>query len=207
MEWLPGKSVAMAYCCYPEVAFGALPHRYPFIVNDPGEGSQAKRRAQAVIIDHLTPPMTRAELYGSLQQLEGLIDEYYEAQSLDPTRLALISGRIAQLVEQEQLQQDLGVDVTSLPEFLNRAAGYLCELKEAQIRDGLHIFGQCPTGRQLRDLIVAIARNPTRDRLGLTRALAQYLVWDFDPLTADFSVVLSNTHKIIVGDAVEWLKQ
>jgi cobaltochelatase CobN len=207
LEWLPGKSVALSDCCYPEVAFGALPHLYPFIVNDPGEGSQAKRRAQAVIIDHLTPPMTRAELYGSLQQLEGLIDEYYEAQSLDPSRLALISGRIAQLVEQEQLQQDLGVDVTSLPEFLNRADGYLCELKEAQIRDGLHIFGQCPTGRQLRDLIVAIARNPSRDRLGLTRALAQDLGWDFDPLTADFSVVLNNTPKRIVGDAVEELEQ
>lgn len=207
LEWLPGKSLALSDCCYPEVALGAIPHLYPFIVNDPGEGSQAKRRAQAVIIDHLTPPMTRAELYGSLQQLEGLIDEYYEAQSLDPSRLALISGRISQLVEQEQLQQDLGIDVTSIPEFLNRADGYLCELKEAQIRDGLHIFGQCPTGRQLRDLIVAIARNPTRERLGLTRALAQDLGWHFDPLTADFSVVLNNTPKRIVGDAVEELEQ
>lgn len=207
LEWLPGKSVALSGCCYPEVAFGAMPHLYPFIVNDPGEGSQAKRRAQAVIIDHLTPPMTRAELYGSLQQLEGLIDEYYEAQSLDPSRLALISDRISQLVQQEHLQQDLGIDVTSLPEFLNRADGYLCELKEAQIRDGLHIFGQCPQGRQLRDLIVAIARNPTRDRLGLTRALAKDLGWDFDPLTADLSVVLTNTPKRIVGDAVEELEQ
>jgi cobaltochelatase CobN len=98
LEWLPGKSVALSSCCYPEVAFGALPHLYPFIVNDPGEGSQAKRRAQAVIIDHLTPPMTRAELYGPLQQLEGLIDEYYEAQSLDPSRLSLICDRITQLV-------------------------------------------------------------------------------------------------------------
>lgn len=207
LEWLPGKSVALSGCCYPEVAFGAMPHLYPFIVNDPGEGSQAKRRSQAVIIDHLTPPMTRAELYGSLQQLEGLIDEYYEAQSLDPSRLALISDRISQLVQQEQLQQDLGIDVTSLPEFLNRADGYLCELKEAQIRDGLHIFGQCPQGRQLRDLIVAIARNPTRERLGLTRALAKDFGWDFDPLTADFSVVLNNEQNRIIGDAVEELEQ
>lgn len=207
LEWLPGKSVALSNCCYSEVAFGAMPHLYPFIVNDPGEGSQAKRRSQAVIIDHLTPPMTRAELYGGLQQLEGLIDEYYEAQSLDPTRLALISGRISQLVQQEHLQQDLGIDVTSLPEFLNRADGYLCELKEAQIRDGLHIFGQCPQGRQLRDLIVAIARNPTRERLGLTRALAQDLGWDFDPLTADFSVVLNSNQNRIIGDVVEDLEQ
>ncbi len=212
LEWLPGKSLALSGCCYPEVAFGAMPHLYPFIVNDPGEGSQAKRRSCAVIIDHLTPPMTRAELYGSLQQLEGLIDEYYEAQSLDPTRLSIIGDRITQLVQQEQLHQDLGVNVTSLPEFLTRADGYLCELKEAQIRDGLHIFGQCPQGRQLRDLIIAIARHPGNGRIGLTRALAEDLGWDFDPLTADLALVLPDANKQasssrIVGDVVEELEQ
>ncbi len=193
LEWLPGKSIALSADCYPEIAFGSLPHLYPFIVNDPGEGAQAKRRAQAVILDHLTPPLTRAELYGPLQQLERLIDEYYEAQSLDPTRLPIIRDRITNLVLQEQLHQDLGIELdpaqaqTQLAEFLTRADGYLCELKEAQIRDGLHIFGQLPQGRQLRDLVVAIARHPGVGRLGLTRALAQAWGLDFDPLTADFA--------------------
>jgi cobaltochelatase CobN len=232
LEWLPGKSVALSDSCYPEVALGALPHLYPFIVNDPGEGSQAKRRAQAVIIDHLTPPMTRAELYGSLQQLENLIDEYYEAESLDPSRLPTICDRITQLILQENLHQDLrmgngewvigngesvmgngewGMAKELLPmpnaqfpipnsqfpipnsQFpipnsllpINHLDGYLCELKEAQIRDGLHIFGRCPDGRQLRDLIVAIARLPNRHHIGLTRAIAKDLGLDFDPLTAD----------------------
>lgn len=229
LEWLPGKSVALSSCCYPEVAFGALPHLYPFIVNDPGEGSQAKRRAQAVIIDHLTPPMTRAELYGPLQQLEGLIDEYYEAQSLDPSRLSLICDRITQLVIQENLHRDLGdwgldkdtsqnLNPNNFTQFLSTADGYLCELKEAQIRDGLHIFGQCPQGRQLRDLIVAIARQPSSNRIGLTRVIAQNWQLDFDPLTADFSTQLS-AHELkllaaktqhpcrTVGDAVEVLEQ
>lgn len=217
LEWLPGKSLALSSCCYPEIALGAMPHLYPFIVNDPGEGSQAKRRSQAVIIDHLTPPMTRAELYGSLQQLEGLIDEYYEAQSLDPTRLSIIGNRITQLVQQEQLHQDLGINVetleaNSLSTFLTRADGYLCELKEAQIRDGLHIFGQCPQGRQLRDLIVAIARHSGNNRIGLTRALAEDLGWDFDPLTTDpSSVFLESTEGVassrIVGDVIAELEQ
>ena len=216
LEWLPGKSVALSGNCYPEVAFGAMPHLYPFIVNDPGEGSQAKRRSQAVIIDHLTPPMTRAELYGSLQQLEGLIDEYYEAQSLDPTRLGLIRDRITQLIRQEQLHRDLGIAIEAgVEEFLTRADGYLCELKEAQIRDGLHIFGQCPEGRQLRDLIVAIARHPGKGRIGLTRALAKDKGLDFDPLTTDLSLVFPAveegtdkgvSHRI-VGDVVEELEQ
>ncbi|MEH2058506.1 MAG: cobaltochelatase subunit CobN [Nostoc sp.] len=228
LEWLPGKSLALSSNCYPEVAFGALPHLYPFIVNDPGEGSQAKRRAQAVIIDHLTPPMTRAELYGSLQQLENLIDEYYEADSLDPSRLPVIRDRIHELVIKENLHLDLGIQneteifnsvsaalasprASSL--ILNSIGGYLCELKEAQIRDGLHIFGQCPQGRQLRDLIVAIARIPNRHSSGITRAIAQDWGLDFDPLTADLSMpsgeysIVNGTECRTLGDIVEVLEE
>ncbi|MBV9387607.1 MAG: cobaltochelatase subunit CobN [Chroococcidiopsidaceae cyanobacterium CP_BM_ER_R8_30] len=224
LEWLPGKGVALSASCYPEVALGPLPHLYPFIVNDPGEGSQAKRRTQAVIVDHLTPPMTRAELYGPLQQLEGLIDEYYEAQSLDPSRLPTICDRIAALVVQENFHRDLGFEKLgytpdsysvhdNFTEFLSRADGYLCELKEAQIRDGLHILGQCPQGRQLRDLIVAIARHPSTGHIGITRALAQALELDFDPLTADLSSPAPESkHEILkscrtTGDVVEVLEQ
>ncbi|BAY11672.1 cobaltochelatase subunit CobN [Calothrix sp. NIES-2098] len=223
LEWLPGKSLALSSNCYPEVALGAMPHLYPFIVNDPGEGSQAKRRTQAVIIDHLTPPMTRAELYGSLQQLENLIDEYYEAESLDPVRLPMIRDRIRELILQENLQHDLGItneqDILNFENLiLNSINGYLCELKEAQIRDGLHIFGQCPQGRQLRDLIVAIARIPNRHSIGITRALAQDWGLDFDPLTANFGdrftlpefasaplAKLKSCHTI--GDAIEILEE
>ncbi len=215
MEWLPGKSVALSADCYPEAVFGAMPHFYPFIVNDPGEGSQAKRRSQAVILDHLTPPMTRAELYGSLHQLEGLIDEYYEAQTLDPARVGLIRDRLTQLIRQENLHKELGIATElsddAITAALSTADGYLCELKEAQIRDGLHIFGQCPAGRQLRDLIVAIARNPNAHRLGLTRAIAADWQLDFDPLTADLGDALESSHRHldtcrIVGDAVEILE-
>ena len=194
LEWLPGKSIALSNKCYPEVALGALPNFYPFIVNDPGEGSQAKRRSQAVIIDHLTPPMTRAELYGPLQQLETLIDEYCEAQSLDPSRLPMIRDRILALTNKENLDKDLGIQLnkSEFTEFITRTDGYLCELKESQIRDGLHIFGQCPEGRQLRDLIIAIARHPTNGRSGLTRALAEDSGYDFDPLTCDPTSIIQH---------------
>jgi cobaltochelatase CobN len=214
LEWLPGKSIALSENCYPEAVFGAMPHLYPFIVNDPGEGSQAKRRSQAVIIDHLTPPMTRAELYGGLQKLECLIDEYYEAETLDPSRLGLIKERLLELIRQENLHQDLGISSDRLEDSLNSILtttdGYLCELKEAQIRDGLHIFGKCPTGSQLRDLIIAIARNPTPNRMGLTRAIASDWDLDFDPLTANLGELIQNIQNHpklkdcrIIGDAVE----
>ncbi|MBW4601759.1 MAG: cobaltochelatase subunit CobN [Calothrix sp. FI2-JRJ7] len=217
LEWLPGKSIALSSDCYPEVALGAMPHLYPFIVNDPGEGSQAKRRAQAVIIDHLTPPLTRAELYGSLSNLENLIDEYYEALSLNPSRLPAISARISELVTQENLSCDFRMGKgDEIP--INKIDGYLCELKEAQIRDGLHIFGQCPDGRQLRDLIIAIARQPSRRHTGITCAIATDWGLDINPLTDDFSQKLDETQINLlakkthhtchtIGDAVEALEQ
>lgn len=219
LEWLPGKSVALSNNCYPEIALGPMPHLYPFIVNDPGEGSQAKRRAQAVIIDHLTPPMTRAQLYGGLQQVENLIDEYYEAESLDPSRLPIISDRIKELVIKENLYKELGItnpkDITNFETLiLNSLDGYLCELKEAQIRDGLHIFGQCPQGTQLRDLIIAIARIPNRYSIGITRTIAKQWDIDIDPLTDDLSTPLSAPLRLcerlkschIIGDVVELLE-
>ena len=219
LEWLPGKSIALSENCYPEVAFGTLPHLYPFIVNDPGEGSQAKRRAQAVIIDHLTPPLTRAELYGPLEKLENLVDEYYEAENLDPKRLPIINERITELLIQENLHLDLEINSKQLVsqeknqkqnQVLDYLDGYLCELKEAQIRDGLHIFGNCPNGRQLRDLIVAIARHPNRHHSGLTRAIAQDLGWDFDPLTDNPIQTFENQNTVPcrnVGDAIELVEE
>ncbi|RMD49522.1 MAG: cobaltochelatase subunit CobN, partial [Alphaproteobacteria bacterium] len=97
LEWLPGKGVALSENCFPEAALGPMPHVYPFIVNDPGEGTQAKRRAQAVIIDHLTPPLTRAESYGPLRDLEALVDEYYEAAGVDPRRVERLRREILSL--------------------------------------------------------------------------------------------------------------
>ncbi|ATN34551.1 cobaltochelatase subunit CobN [Rhizobium sp. ACO-34A] len=161
LEWLPGKALALSENCYPEAVFGALPHLYPFIVNDPGEGTQAKRRTSAVIIDHLTPPLTRAESYGPLKDLEALVDEYYEASGGDPRRLKLLKKQILDLVADIGLDQDAGIAKGEAEEAaLEKLDAYLCDLKEMQIRDGLHIFGLAPEGRLLTDLTVALARVP-----------------------------------------------
>ncbi|WP_139812547.1 cobaltochelatase subunit CobN [Ensifer aridi] len=161
LEWLPGKALALSETCYPEAIFGPTPHLYPFIVNDPGEGTQAKRRTSAVIIDHLTPPLTRAESYGPLKDLEALVDEYYEAAGGDPRRLRLLSRQILDLVRDIGFDHDAGIDKNdSDDKALEKLDAYLCDLKEMQIRDGLHVFGVAPEGRLLTDLTVALARVP-----------------------------------------------
>ncbi|MBL8659677.1 MAG: cobaltochelatase subunit CobN [Rhodospirillales bacterium] len=190
LEWLPGKSLALSAECLPEAALGPLPHLYPFIVNDPGEGTQAKRRAQAVIVDHLTPPMTRAESYGPLRDLEQLVDEYYEAAGVDPRRLRVLAEDILSLCRATGLDIDCGMDVNEERDAaLGKLDAYLCELKEMQIRDGLHIFGRSPAGAQLRDLLVALVRIPRGGGKGgdasLHRALAEDLRLAFDPLDCE----------------------
>ncbi len=223
LEWLPGKAVALSEECLPEAALGPTPHLYPFIVNDPGEGTQAKRRAQAVIIDHLTPPLTRAETYGPLKDLEALVDEYYEAAGVDPRRLEHLRKEILSLTESTGLDQDAGFGADEDADSrLQKLDEYLCELKESQIRDGLHVFGEAPTGRLETDLIVALTRAPrgagaARDA-SLVRALTADLLGEgFDPLDCAMASAwegdkpkaladLSNAPWRSVGDTVERLE-
>jgi cobaltochelatase CobN len=185
LEWLPGKAVSLSSACFPEICAGPLPQLYPFIVNDPGEGTQAKRRIGAVILDHLTPPLTRAESYGPLKQLEALVDEYYLAAGMDPRRLEKLRGDILGLARGQGLDQDAGA-VGEGEDALAAIDNYLCELKELQIRDGLHIFTRSPEGRLRRDLLVALARTPRgiggAGQASLLRALATDFAMPFDPL-------------------------
>ena len=197
LEWLPGKALALSEDCFPEAALGAMPHIYPFIVNDPGEGTQAKRRASAVIIDHLTPPLTRAESYGPLKDLELLVDEYYEAAGVDPRRLRVLTENILSLCRATGLDEDIGIAVDeSEDDALAKLDGYLCELKEMQIRDGLHVFGESPDGRLLTDLLVALVRVPRGSGDGadasLHRAIAADFDLDFDPLDCDMAAPWSG---------------
>ncbi|MFS2150458.1 cobaltochelatase subunit CobN [Rhizobium sp. Rhizsp42] len=179
LEWLPGKALALSESCYPEAILGPLPHLYPFIVNDPGEGTQAKRRTAAVIIDHLTPPLTRAESYGPLKDLEALVDEYYEASGGDPRRIRLLGKQILELVADIGLDQDAGISKgESESEALKKLDAYLCDLKEMQIRDGLHVFGVSPEGRLLTDLTVALARVPRGLGEGGDRSLQRAIAGD-----------------------------
>ena len=179
LEWLPGKSLALSEGCYPEAIFGPMPHLYPFIVNDPGEGTQAKRRTGAVIIDHLTPPLTRAESYGPLKDLEALVDEYYDAAGGDPRRLRLLSKQILDLVRDIGLDHDAGIAGTDGEDrALEKLDAYLCDLKELQIRDGLHVFGMAPEGRLLTDLTVALARVPRGQGEGADASLQRAIAVD-----------------------------
>ena len=216
LEWLPGKSVGLSENCYPDAILGPIPHIYPFIVNDPGEGTAAKRRASAVIIDHLTPPLTRAECYGPLKDLEALVDEYYLAAGLDRRRLSLLKQNILDLTRHHNMDKDAGFTGDDDSD-LQKLDMFLCDLKEAQIRDGLHILGESPTGQQETDLLVALTRVPSGERPSLIRAIADDFDLGFDPLDCEMGepwtgpkpvglLGLSSEPWRTVGDTVERLE-
>ncbi|MGW2547768.1 cobaltochelatase subunit CobN, partial [Kitasatospora sp. NPDC001574] len=162
LEWLPGKTAALSAECGPDAALGDLPLVYPFLVNDPGEGTQAKRRAHATLVDHLVPPMARADSYGDIARLEQLLDEHANIAAMDPAKLPAIRAQIWTLIQAAKLDHDLGLDERpeddGFDDFLLHVDGWLCEIKDAQIRDGLHVLGQAPAGTDRVNIVLAILR-------------------------------------------------
>ncbi len=236
LEWLPGKGVGVSESCYPDLFLADLPLVYPFIINDPGEGMQAKRRAHAVIIDHLTPPMTTADSYGDLDQLRQLVDEYYQLEALDPTKLPLLQTQIWELIRHAHLDEDLKLltkqqhgnhthdwDPTetedgtpvSLAEMRGKdfahlmedLDGYLCELTSAQIRDGLYIIGQSLTGNVLVDLLVALTRLPNLETPSLRESVAAALGFDLKTLLDSPGQRMSHPTHATHADAIEHIDQ
>ncbi|MGW1321077.1 cobaltochelatase subunit CobN [Streptomyces antibioticus] len=173
LEWLPGKNAGLSAACGPDAALGDLPLIYPFLVNDPGEGTQAKRRVHATLVDHLVPPMARADSYGDIARLEQLLDEYAQISAMDPAKLPAIRAQIWTLIQAARLDHDLGLDDRpdddGFDDFLLHVDGWLCEVKDAQIRDGLHVLGSPPAGADRVNLVLAILR--ARQIWGGTTAL------------------------------------
>ncbi|WTL46749.1 cobaltochelatase subunit CobN [Streptomyces sp. NBC_01497] len=182
LEWLPGKNAGLSAACAPDAALGDLPLVYPFLVNDPGEGTQAKRRVHATLVDHLVPPMARAESYGDIARLEQLLDEHAQIAAMDPAKLPAIRAQIWTLIQAAKLDHDLGLNPDERPddegfdEFVLHIDGWLCEIKDAQIRDGLHVLGGAPAGETRVNLVLAILRarqiwGGTQSLPGLREAL------------------------------------
>ncbi|MGY1820673.1 cobaltochelatase subunit CobN [Geodermatophilus sp. SYSU D00079] len=210
LEWLPGKTVGLSASCAPDAAIGDLPLVYPFLVNDPGEGSQAKRRAHATLVDHMVPPMARAETYGDIARLEQLLDEHANVAAMDPAKLPAVRAQIWTLLQAARLDSDLGLterpEDDHFDEMILHVDGWLCEIKDSQIRDGLHVLGSPPAGADRVDLVLAMLRARQiwggtvalpglREALGLAEGASR----------AETDAVEARAHALVSGmEAAGW---
>ncbi len=220
VEWLPGKAVGVSQDCYSSICINDIPHIYPFIVNDPGEGSQAKRRTQAVIIDHMTPPVAKSGLHGELLQIESLMDEYYESMLISPTRTKYIEETILKLLSQSNWPDIKKFEDgnSSSSNLFNEVESYLCEIKQNQIRTGLHVFGQNQETDKLIELLLSISIVPTQNHQGLTQWISEKLNLSVNPILEEFTNSISandlstlSTYSDLkynnVSDVIEWLEE
>ena len=212
MEWLPGKNVGMSAAWGTDAAIGNMPLIYPFLINDPGEGTQAKRRAHATIVDHLVPPMVRAESYGDIARLEQLLDEHASIAAMDPAKLPAVRAQIWTLIQAAKMDHDLGMaggrpDDTDFDDFILHADGWLCEIKDMQICDGLHVFGQAPVGEARVNLVLAMLRA-TQVWGGVTNALpglrAALGLKDGAELAAVDAVEAQARSLVLAAEAADW---
>jgi cobaltochelatase CobN len=203
LEWLPGKNVGMSASDGTDAALGDLPLIYPFLVNDPGEGTQAKRRAHATLVDHLIPPMARAESYGDIARLEQLLDEHAMIATLDPAKLPAIRAQIWTLIQAARMDHDLGLahrpGDEEFDEFILHVDGWLCEIKDAQIRDGLHVLGAAPVGEARINLVLAMlrARQMWAGRVAALPGLREALGLADDAPTAEVDRVEAEARALV----------
>ena len=196
LEWLPGKSVGLSDSCFPDIAISDLPNIYPYIINNPGEGTQAKRRSYCCIIDHLVPVMHNADAYDEMAELEVMLADYYQAASEDPSKLPTQKKMIWEKVCEAKLDHDLEVEeeeaFSDFDKFLEKLHEYLHEMADTQIRDGLHILGEPPEGSRLDEFLVALTRLANGQVPSLRQSLAEAMGYDYDYL-------LDNRGKIVSG--------
>ncbi len=188
LEWLPGKSVGLSASCFPDVAISDLPNVYPYVITNPGEGTQSKRRSYCCIIDYLIPVMHNADLYEETAQLEVQLQEYYQANATDKGKLPVLQKLIWEKVVEAKLDQDLEVTeeaaFSNFAVFLERLHGYLHDLSDAQIRDGLHTLGEAPTGTRLEEFLVTLTRLSNGSVPSLRQSLAALKGYDYEDLLA-----------------------
>lgn len=191
LEWLPGKSTALSKECYPDIAIGTLPNIYPYWVNISGEGIQAKRRSSACLVSHLSPPMQLSGAFEGLADMERLLDEYIHFRANQPEKLE----EIKELVREQAAACSLDTEIQETEDFndyVDKLHIYITELKNMQIRTGLHTLGQMPEGEELVEYVMSLVRLEHGESQSLIRLMAKWAGHDYDELKANSMLLTDN---------------
>lgn len=200
LEWLPGKGAGLSRQCYPDLAIDDLPNVYPYWITIVGEGIQAKRRGSACLISYLTPPLSHAGTYDELEELEKLLDEYCHFKQLQSERLSTVVGLIREKAAQANLGDEIAEDITQpFDGFVARLHTFVTDIKNMQIRVGLHILGNLPVGDQLIEYLLALTKVENGAIPSLPQAIAAAFGYDYYQLLEESATMLSDGSKTYGG--------
>jgi len=189
LEWLPGKAMGLSEECYPDLAIMDLPNIYPYIINDPGEGTQAKRRSYCCIIDHLIPAFTNSGLYEDMEKLDNAIRDYQDAQRQNPDKLPVMRNLVWEATTEAEIEKDLEITedeaMADFDNFMDKMHSYLEEISDTAIADGLHTMGTYPEGERLTEFVAQLTRLPNGDIPSLRESVVSSMGFDYDELLAN----------------------
>ncbi|HML31795.1 cobaltochelatase subunit CobN [Sporomusa sphaeroides] len=196
LEWLPGKGTGLSATCYPDLAIGDLPNIYPYLISIVGEGTQAKRRGAACLIGHLPAPMSQSGTYDQLAELEKLLDEYCHFAQNQPDNIQVVASLITEKVVEAKLEEDMGQAAgETFDDYVQRLHGYISDIKNMQIRVGLHVLGCPPQGDTLIEYLLALTRLANGDTPSLPETIAAIHGYDYYELLAGSGKLLPDGSK------------
>ena len=195
LEWLPGKGAGMSRSCYPDISIDDMPNIYPYWITIVGEGIQAKRRSAACLISYLTPPMQQSGTYDELEELEKVVDEYCHFKTTQPDSMETLEALVREKVKAANLTEDIPEeDTQSFDDYVGKIHAYVTDIKNMQIRTGLHILGLPPEGEDLNEYVLALTRLDNGAKPSLRQTLAHAYGFDYYEL-------LENSAKMLAGKA------
>ena len=209
IEWLPGKEVGLSKDCYSDICIGTVPHLYSYIINAPGEGTQAKRRTYPVLVDYMIPSMVESGVYDEIGEMDELMKQYYHIQSADPKKLPIIRKQILDLALRINLHQDLGMTKEQIEEDLDGAIeklhAWISRVQACDINDGFHIFGMIPEGDRFRNMLKMLVRNRNEEIPSLRQGLCDLLGLDLEKLlaTPETATADGKSYGILLAEADE----
>ncbi len=196
LEWLPGKALGLSRECFPDLSIMDLPNIYPYIINDPGEGTQAKRRSYCCIVDHLIPATTNSGLYEEMEKLDNAIRDYQDAERQNPDKLPVQEELVWEAVVEADIDKDMNITEeeakSDFPTFMEKMHDYLEDVSDTMIADGLHTLGTFPVDERLVEFLVQLTRIPNGDVPSLRESVISAMGYDYDELLENRGRILSH---------------
>jgi len=186
LEFLPGKGTGLSGNCYPDIAIGDMPHLYIYNADNPPEGTIAKRRSYATLVDHMQTVMVQGGLYEGLEELAQYLGEYEQASISDPARAHALEHLIREAIVKTNLDKETRLhDEMPFEEVARAAHEALSLVRNTQIQDGMHIFGELPEDDRRVDFINSILRYDAGEEASLRRVLASMMGLELADLLED----------------------